>query len=462
MGLTQSFVNFNRAKHGVQALPVSADNGSHITQQRAAFLVHADAILTSAQLRCRPTALILLEISNLRQINQRHSHTTGDRMVEAMHQALRETVDDTACIGRVGGQTFAVLLLGTLLPEIITATASELREAVAHTLDWEGDYLPPNIRVAATVNQGEDISASRLLRNAELNLDSTIEGDGADLEQMLWNQRLAAEDYLERPFANALKDGQFQVFFQPQVSAASGRLAGAEALIRWQHPQSGWVAPERIVELAEQSGKCLDLTRFIIDQSLTMATAQQNAGLPLCVSINIPPKLMANAGFLRCLDSAVERFGVETAAITLEITEQALVTDLEADRTIMSSLRDRGYGLAIDDFGKGYSALSYLREIPATELKIDRRFVARALESESDRKMLCMIVDMAHLYGMTAVAEGVEEAATLATVISPGCDLIQGWHTGKPMPASVFEQWVASWAGWKETSPADLHAIAWR
>ena len=461
-----TFQNVISLAHAVTEQSLSSkwawSRASQITRQRAAFTTRADSILANAPRHCRSATLILVEISNLRQINQRHGYATGDHMVDAMLNALAAYVDDADCVARIGGQTFAVLILGTTTPDVVAMTASELREAVDHVLDLQGEYLPPKIRVGATLADNEKLSARALLDIAEQNLALAPEGDGSDVELMLNSQYVLPDDRLERPFANALRDKEFCVYFQPQVSAVTGRVMGAEALVRWHHPVHGWIKPERMVELSEQSGKCLELTRHVFEQSLAFAAVRSTQEEGFSVSINVSPKMLQNPGFLDFLDDSIERDVVNPRLITLEITEQTLVSDMESGNASIKALRDRGFGVAIDDFGKGYSSLAYLREIPATELKVDRMFINRAMASDRDRQLLCMIVDMAHLYGMKAVVEGIEQPDSQAVAIAAGCDSLQGWHVGEPMPAVTFGHWATNWHGWDTTSSADLHAVAWR
>ena len=455
--------------HGTVAVNTKLPNldwtwshASQITRQRSAFISRTDLLLSESANSERIATLILVEISNLRQINQRHGYAAGDKMVDAMLERLPRSLKRANSISRIGGQTFAVLIIASTSPDVIAMTAAELKDAIDCALDLEATYLPPNIRVAATMAPTKQTSASRLLEAAEHNLRHSVAADGSDIELMISQEQHITDDQLERPFADALRDHRFCCHFQPQVAAVTGELCNVEALIRWHDSTHGWVRPERIIELADQSGKCLDLLKLVLDQSLAFAAAQKVNSTPIKTAVNLSPKVLQHPELLDCIDERVKRAGLRCGDVNLEVTEQALVTDIESGSPIMRALRDRGYGLSIDDFGRGYSSLAYLRDMPATELKIDRMFIARAHESERDRKLLCMIVDMAHLYDMTVIAEGIEQPEAQAVAIAAGCDLLQGWHIGKPMTEKSFEQWQSMWSGWDRTFASNLHQITWR
>jgi len=232
----------------------------------------------------------------------------------------------------------------------------------------------------------------------------------------------------------ALDRDELVLFFQPQVDVATGRVSGAEGLIRWQHPDRGLLGPGAFLPSVERSSLMRTLTVAALGQGLRQARAWRDAGLDLTVSVNLSVLNLLDLGIAHDVARLLAEHGVPPSLLRLEITEDSLMVDPERTAGVLAGLRAMGVELAIDDFGTGYSSLAYLQRLPVTELKIDRAFVTSLATRASDAAIVRSTVDMARNLGLRVVAEGVEDEAALDVLRSLGCDLAQGFHLGRPMP----------------------------
>ncbi len=236
----------------------------------------------------------------------------------------------------------------------------------------------------------------------------------------------------------AMAENQLWVAYQPKWDIKSGRVAGSEALVRWRHPVFGPIPPDEFIPLLEREGRLHQLTLFVVDRCIADAQAWQAAGLNLGVAVNISAPLLADASFVETLVARITAAQLPHDCLTMEVTESATIANSETVVTALESLRAVGARVSIDDYGTGQSTLSYLKSFPADEIKIDKSFVSRMVDSAGDQVLVRSTIAMAHDLGFKVVAEGVEDAACLAKLTEFGCDVAQGWHIGKPMPDHEF------------------------
>lgn len=247
-----------------------------------------------------------------------------------------------------------------------------------------------------------------------------------------WRLALAGE------LDQALAAGDIWVAYQPKLDINSGNINAAEALVRWNHPQRGAISPDAFIPALEASGRILDLTLFVMRRALTDATHWRAAGTPINVAVNVSALLTADRDFLAALDTAIEANPLVPELLTLEVTESAALADPTRAIAALERIAERGIKLSIDDYGTGQSTLSYLKKLPAREIKIDKSFVLGLESNASDQAMVRSTIDLAHELGYGVVAEGIETETILAQLMAMGCDVGQGWHIGKPMPAEAF------------------------
>jgi len=278
-------------------------------------------------------------------------------------------------------------------------------------------------------------AASEACREAE-ELESRVKIVTARSESEANHRRQLEQDLRDALFAN-----QFDVHFQPQVSLATGRCTGAEALVRWTRPDGTRVNPGLIASICEARGLMTQLTLFVMNTTLRHLMAWNSQGIDARVSVNLSAITLADPAFPSLVGHALDTWSIAASRLTLELTETAVVRHEQSAMKFMKEIRERGCGLALDDFGTGYSSFNYLRQFPLTELKIDQSFVRNLADDASDQRIVHALVDLAHTFGMHALAEGVEDERSAQSLRTLGCDLAQGYFFARPMPHGEFTAW---------------------
>jgi EAL domain-containing protein (putative c-di-GMP-specific phosphodiesterase class I) len=240
----------------------------------------------------------------------------------------------------------------------------------------------------------------------------------------------------------ALQSDDIHVHVQPQARAAAGDVVGAEALVRWQHPQLGWISPDEFIPVAERSGLIAPLTTRMLDSALAACAEWRAAGHDLGIAVNLSTRSLQDPSLIEEVDRLLRRHGVPPGRLTLEVTESSVMADLGRAVALLHELRNLGVRLSVDDFGTGYSSLSYLKRLPVHEVKIDRSFVIGLGEHGEDAAIVRAIIDLAAVLGLEVVAEGVEDQATWDQLAQMGCDLVQGYHLSRAMPTADVVPWL--------------------
>ena len=294
-------------------------------------------------------------------------------------------------------------------------------------------------RVAFGVAAGPGNSAKDLVAGAQIAArrvrarggvwDRFASGDG---DATRWELSLLGE------FGDAIANGEIWVAYQPKIGTADRQITGSEALVRWRHPVRGAIPPDAFIPLVEAEGRAAELTAFVLDRAVADLAIWQRTDASLCVAVNLSATLLHDPAVVPMVADAIARWGIDPATLTLELTESAIIADADSATVTLNQLRALGVKLSIDDYGTGQSTLTYLRRFPANELKIDKSFIQNVVRNGSDRLLVRSTVELAHAMGLVVVAEGVEDEDCYQALRAIGCDMIQGWHTGKPMPADEF------------------------
>jgi diguanylate cyclase (GGDEF)-like protein len=412
---------------------------------RKIFLAQLQASMDRARELRRDTGIALIDISNLPEINLQVDVQTGDRLLELLHRSLVRIAKHQPIVHRIAGHTYALLLENLTQPALVVVAISRIRQLLLDTLEVDPSPLPPRLSIGVATTHANKVNARELLAIANVSLGESRSGIAFSPESLLNPvQPEAADDALLSAFDMALRKNEFELHYQPQISLVSGQVSGVEALLRWQHPTLGFIAPEQVLLLGATLGKSFELTRFLLQVGVRALGDWQHSYPDLRLALNLSADLIGHSELIDLMRNAINIWGVNPRSIDLEMTEQAVVLDMEAGSDVLKKLRELGFGVSIDDFGTGYSSLSYFRDIPATELKIDRSFILRLQNSDQDRELVRIIIDIAHLFKMTVVAEGVEDVATLQSLRQLGCDEVQGYYVAKPMPADELLQWLKS------------------
>ncbi|HWE40340.1 MAG TPA: EAL domain-containing protein [Isosphaeraceae bacterium] len=387
-------------------------------------------------------ALLLVDLDRFKEVNDTLGHHFGDLLLEQLGPRLREVVAGPGVVARLGGDEFGVLLPGADAAAAGRAAAA-LLAAIRRPVVAAGKIIEvgASVGVALCPDHGDDPIA--LLRCADVAMYAAKRA-GADF--LVYGADQARYDPRRFEMIGELRrgidDGQLVLHYQPKVDLRSRLVEGVEALVRWQHPREGLLAPGRFIALAEETGLIRPLTFWALREALRQSRTWHQEGINLRVAVNLSTDLLAISDFEATLVELLEGADALPGWLTLEITESAMMTDPARAHAIFTRLRDLGVKVSIDDFGTGYSSLAYLRDFPVDELKIDRSFVKALTARGSDACIVRTIIDLGHNLGLRVVAEGVEDAATADVLESLGCDSAQGYHFARPLAAADLAAWL--------------------
>ena len=403
--------------------------------------------LAAARRQHAAMAMLFVDLDHFKPVNDTLGHAAGDELLLALARRMGTTLRETDVLCRLGGDEFLALLTNVDGADAVASTAQRLLDALAAPA-----FLPRagrQVQVSASIGiamypvDGGDFDA--LVQHADLAM-LRVKRDGRagcgfyePARDHAHLERLA----LERELAHAIERGQFVLHYQPQVDVRDTRLVGAEALVRWQHPEHGLVPPDRFIAAAEQGGLIGALGRWTLDAACAQIAAWRDAGLTAVkVAVNVSALQLRDDQLVRDVRDALARHRVAASQLVLELTESALLAgdggDIDAALKRLAPLRALGVGLALDDFGTGYSSLSHLKRLRPDALKIDRGFVRDLPGDADDLALVQAIVGMAHALGIDAMAEGVETEAQRDCLAAMGCERHQGWLYGRAEPAPVF------------------------
>jgi diguanylate cyclase (GGDEF)-like protein/PAS domain S-box-containing protein len=386
-------------------------------------------------------ALLLMDLDGFKDINDAYGHHIGDVLLQEVSVRLRTGLRESDTVARLGGDEFAVLLAETDV-EGAFAAAKMLRASLDTPLTIEGMRMPvaASMGVAVFPAHGED--PLTLLRRADIAMYAAKRrGSGVALYEEGSDLEGAARLGLASDLRDALRDGGLHLNYQPVIDLATGQVCMMEALARWDHARLGLVAPAEFIALAERTGLMSQLSSWALKAALVKAREWQARGI--AIAVNMAVSDLADPEFPDRVRAALVEAGVEPAVLHLEVTESGVMSEPEKILTCLERLRDIGVRIAIDDFGTGSSSLSYLHRLPIQACKIDRSFVRRLTSEASSIAIVRATIELAHALDLRAIAEGVEDAATLEVLRSMGCDLAQGYFISEPMADTATEAWLA-------------------
>ena len=390
--------------------------------------------------------LLLIDLDRFKEVNDTLGHDHGDALLREVAGRLGGALRRGDTLARLGGDEFAVLLHD--LPERAFAAelAGRLLAALGPPFVVHGVtvQLEASIGMALCPDHGTDVTT--LLRRADVAMYE------AKREQGHIRLYDAARDpyspeRLERlgELRAALAGGELILHYQPKIAVADGKVTGVEALIRWQHPRHGLLAPAEFLPLAERTGMMGELTRWVVDAALAQARAWQDRGLDVPIAINLAAANILDAALPDAVAERLAHYGVPGERLTCEISEHTVMADPRRAGEVLDRLRMLGVRLSLDDFGTGHSSLAYLKRLPLQEVKIDRAFVSGIVGDESDALIVRSTIDLARNLGLEVVAEGVEQADVLDELRSLRCHEAQGFHLSRPLPPEALVTWLAEW-----------------
>lgn len=393
--------------------------------------------------------LLLIDLDRFKEINDTVGHHHGDELLTRVGERLRGAVRPADTVARLGGDEFAVLLPDLTSVDAAVEVAGTLREALTAPFPIAGiDYdVEASIGIVLSGEHGDD--PSTLLQRADVAMYvSKRRGVGPFVYDPAADEHRPEKLAVLGDLRRALDGTELVLHYQPKIGIDGGDVVGAEALVRWQHPQRGLMAPAEFMPLAEHTGLIGPLTRYVLDTALARARTWLDRGRPLAVSVNLSARNLADERLPDHVAELLTRHGVPAGLLVLEVTESAIMTEPLRAQQLLARLSVQGVGISVDDFGAGYTSLGQLKTLPIDELKIDRSFVTSMTEFGSNALIVQSIVDLAHNLGLTVVAEGIEDEPTLRGLAAFGCDVGQGYHLSAPLPADAFYAW------WSRREPA--------
>jgi diguanylate cyclase (GGDEF)-like protein len=391
----------------------------------------------------RQSAVLLLDLDKFKEINDSLGHDVGDGLLVQVAARLAGQLRPVDLLARMGGDEFVIHLDDCGAGQSV-AVALKLRAVLAEPYDLGSVTVQVNasIGIAHYPEQGQDLTM--LLRKADLAMylaKSTHSGHYAyqDGDDNAGPARFHTVEALN----TALLNDQLLLHFQPKVSLGTGEVRGVEALVRWEHPTQGLLEPDAFLKRFEEAGLMRALTSIVLRKALDQAALWRAQERPLTVAVNISAFSIIDSELPAQIGAMVADRGLPASVLVLEITEDLLVADRDRARSVLSRLRAMGVRIAVDDFGKGYSSLSYLRELPIDELKLDKSFILSMADDARATALVVSTIDLAHSLGLEMTAEGVESSAAYESLSDYGCDVAQGYFMSRPVPAAELDEWFA-------------------
>jgi len=432
-------------------------------EERIRYLAHHDALtglanrhsfesrleqaLLTAQREQIRIAVLFIDLDRFKTINDTLGHPVGDRLLQEVTRRLQACVRASDIVARLGGDEFVVVLSHIVEISDAAAVADKILKSLANAYEIDGRQLYSAASIGIGVFPTDGIDGVSLMKSADTALYHAKERGRNNFQFFTSAMNAAAAERLtlERELRAAVQNRQFELHYQPQVVAASGRLCGVEALVRWRHPELGLVPPDKFIPIAEETGLIEAIGAWVLEEACRQLGEWRRAGIgDLQMAVNLSARQLRAADLVATVRELIARHGLGEGDLELEITESVAMAEPSAAIDRLHALRALGVRLAIDDFGTGYSSLAYLKRLPIQTLKLDRTFVRDIETDPNDAAISAASLALAKSLGLQVVAEGVENAAQRDFLASRGCDVLQGYLFGKPAPAG---EWTARWSG---------------
>jgi diguanylate cyclase (GGDEF)-like protein len=392
-------------------------------------------------------ALLFLDLDRFKTINDSLGHPVGDKLLQTLAGRLQECIRDTDTISRQGGDEFVILATELRDPDTAAGIAQKMLEQVRQTVDIDGHALNASFSIGISLYPDDGADFDTLLQKSDTAMYHAKDA-GRNAYRFFTQQmnidaleRLLIQNRLRR----AVEENEFILHYQPQIDLASGRVVGAEALVRWNNPELGLVGPTRFIPIAEESGQIVALGEWVLYEACRQAQAWRIAGLPaLTMAVNVSALQIQRGNFVETVIAALSASGLDAAGLELELTESILIQNVEKTLETVRKLQSLGIKISIDDFGTGYSSLSYLKRFAIDRIKIDRSFVRDISSDPEDAAIVRAIIQMARSLHLTTLAEGAETQAQVDYLRQEGCEEIQGFFYSRPLTAENFVEFLSA------------------
>jgi len=443
------------ARHLAQELEATAAEQAHQAAHdaltglpnRVSFTRHLGLAMDAARAGGGSVAVVLLDLDGFKDVNDTLGHHCGDQLLTRVGPRIARTLREGELVARLGGDEFGLVLTTDRDGDAAVGDVLAVLRRVLHAFDepFVVDGVTLSLAASAGVAVGPEHgeSPSALLQHADVAMYRAKAGHDP---VVVYRSALDDHDPRKLRLLSQLRAGidagELVLDYQPLLHLASGCVRGVEALVRWQHPDEGRLPPSEFVPLAESSGLVHPMTHEVLAQACEQARRWQLAGRPLVVSVNVSARCLLDETLPDRVARELARTGLPAGLLKLEVTESAIIADPRRARAVLERLRGLGAAVSIDDFGTGYTSLAALRDLPVDELKVDRSFVTTMLTEPRGAAIVRTGLELAARLGMASVAEGIEDAATLAALADLGCTTAQGYHVARPMPAAALDAWL--------------------
>jgi len=388
-------------------------------------------------------AILLFDMDNFKLVNDTLGHIAGDGMLRLVAERLRSIIRESDTISRLGGDEFCLLLDDVENVSVVSSMAKKILASFKAPFIIEAQELFMTVSIGISIYPENALDVSTLIKQADTAM-YRAKDDGKNTYQFFTDKmdeasydRLMIEGYLRR----AIEDNELELYYQPKVELCTGKIIGAEALLRWNHPEMGMVSPDRFIGIAEDTGLIIPIGAWVMDKAVSQTKAWIESGYnKFHMAINVSGRQFKTESIVDLVNIALQKYNVPSINIEVELTESVLMDEKDKILTTLNTLRDNGISIAIDDFGTGYSSLSYLKMFPLTTLKIDKSFIDDLSDGSDDAEIVSATIKMAKSLNMRVVAEGVETVKQLNFLQKEHCDVIQGYYYSPPVPVHKFDE----------------------
>jgi diguanylate cyclase (GGDEF)-like protein len=394
-------------------------------------------------------AVVYLDLDGFKAVNDKHGHEAGDHLLMALAARMKAALREGDTLARIGGDEFVAVLVDLVDATEGMPVLNRLLAAASEPVQWNSEVLQVSASLGVTLYpQDEELDADQLQRQADQAMyQAKISGkNGYHFFDATHDRNVRdRHESLER-IRSALQANEMVLHYQPKVNMRTGQVAGAEALIRWEHPERGLLAPGLFLPAIENHALAVELDEWVINTALKQMQIWQDSGLQLPVSINVGARLLQRHDFVQRIQSLLAAHtDVDPRNVELEVLETNALMDIDGVSLAMQECRDFGVTFALDDFGTGYSSLAYVKRLPVSRLKIDQSFVRDMLVDRNDMAILRAVMGLATAFQQGVIAEGVETTEQGIALMQLGCDCAQGYFISRPLPAQDIPSWVANW-----------------